>query len=106
MAGANTFRDDRDIQGGDDIPEEIRTQIRKSDELLVILTPESIDRTWVLIEVGASWGARSSRRIVAVLCHVTADRIPTMLQSKKAISINDLESYLSEIAQRIARRKS
>jgi hypothetical protein len=26
-AGASTFRDDRDINGGDDIPEEIRTQV-------------------------------------------------------------------------------
>jgi hypothetical protein len=28
--GASTFRDDRDINGGDDIPEEIRRQIKQS----------------------------------------------------------------------------
>ncbi len=54
--GASTFRDDRDINGGDDIPEEIRTQIKQSRELVVLLTPESADRPWVLLEVGAAWG--------------------------------------------------
>ena len=32
-AGATTFRDDRDIDGGDDIPEEIRRQIKQSKEI-------------------------------------------------------------------------
>lgn len=54
--GATSFRDDRDIRGGDDIPEEIRRQIKQSKEILVILTPESIERRWVILEVGAAWG--------------------------------------------------
>ena len=42
--GASTFRDDRDINGGDDIPEEIRRQIKQSREIVVLLTPDSVDR--------------------------------------------------------------
>jgi hypothetical protein len=42
--GATTFRDDRDINGGDDIPDRIRTEIRRSQELVVLLTPHSVDR--------------------------------------------------------------
>ncbi|MBC8217056.1 MAG: TIR domain-containing protein, partial [Planctomycetes bacterium] len=45
--GASTFRDDRDIDGGDDIPEEIRRQIKRSQEMVVLLTPESVGRAWV-----------------------------------------------------------
>ncbi len=37
-AGAATFRDDRDIDGGDDIPERIRSEIKRSRELVVLLT--------------------------------------------------------------------
>lgn len=33
-AGASTFRDDRDIDGGDDIPERIRTEIKRSREFV------------------------------------------------------------------------
>lgn len=82
--GATTFRDDRDISGGDSIPEAIRTQIQVSRELVVLLTPESVDRPWVLLEVGAAWGRRRNYRIVPVLCHVTVDAIPDIIEGKKA----------------------
>src|SRR5437868_5938888 len=55
-AGAATFRNDRDINGGDDIPDEIRRQIKRSKELLVLLTPKSVGRSWILFETGAVWG--------------------------------------------------
>jgi hypothetical protein len=44
QAGASTFRDERDIETGDDIPEEIRKKLAHSQELVLLLTPESADR--------------------------------------------------------------
>lgn len=99
--GAVTFRDDRDINGGDSIPEEIRTQIQVSRELVVLLTPESVDRPWVLLEVGAAWGRRRNYRIVPVLCHVTVDAIPDIIEGKKAFHLNDFDQYLKELARRV-----
>lgn len=101
--GASTFRDDRDINGGDDIPEEIRQQIKRSQELVVLLTPESIDRAWVLLEVGAAWGWRKNFRIVAVLDHVDINPIPEIIKSKKAIKINEIDNYFAEISKRVNR---
>ncbi|MHC4396667.1 MAG: toll/interleukin-1 receptor domain-containing protein [Planctomycetota bacterium] len=103
--GASTFRDDRDINGGDDIPEQIRQQIKRSQEVVVLLTPESVGRAWVLLEVGAAWGWRRKSRIVAILDHVGIDPIPEIIKSKKAISINDLDNYLSEISIRVNKVK-
>lgn len=100
-AGAATFRDDRDIRGGDDIPEEIRRQIKQSKEIVVLLTPESVDRRWVILEVGAAWGWSKRMRITILMCHVSVDPIPDMIKNKKAISLNDIESYVSELAQRV-----
>jgi len=102
--GAATFRDDRDIQGGDDIPEVIRKKIIQANELLVLLTPESVDRPWVLLEVGAAWGRKKKSRIVAVLCHVTVDTIPKLIASKKAFPLNDFDTYLKELRERASRR--
>src|SRR5882757_2502377 len=82
-AGASTFRDDRDIDGGDDIPERIRLAIKRSKELVVLLTPNSVDRHWVLIEVGAAWGRGKLIRIVPILYQVEVDMMPAILQSKK-----------------------
>jgi len=92
--GAASFRDDRDINGGEDIPEEIRRQIGRSNEMVVLLTPESVERAWVHNEVGAAWGRRKNARIVAVLCHVGVDTIPCVIGSKKAVPINEFDGYL------------
>ena len=78
--GATTFRDDRDINGGDDIPEEIRRHIKQSKEIVVLLTPESITRQWVTLEVGAAWGWSKRMRIVLIRYHVSVDPIPGMIK--------------------------
>ena len=103
--GALTFRDDRDIDGGDNIPEKIRQQIIRSREMVVLLTPESVDRPWVSHEVGAAWGRRSNYRIVIILDHVGTDRIPKLIESKKAIKINDIDHYLCKLSSRVKRAK-
>lgn len=103
--GATTFRDDRDINGGDDIPDEIRRQIKRSKEMLVLMTPKSVDRPWVLLEVGAAWGSSKDFRITVVRYHVEVDAIPGMLKFKKAISLDDLDNYFDEVSQRVKGRK-
>ena len=99
--GATCFRDDRDIHGGDDIPDEIRRQIKRSRELIVILTPESVRSQWVTLEVGAAWGWSSRLRIVVVMNHVSVDPIPGMLKRKKAIPLNDFDQYLDDLRARV-----
>lgn len=99
--GACTFRDDRDIDGGDDIPLEIRRQIKRSREIVVLLTPDSVGRQWVQLEVGAAWGWSQRIRIVVVLCHVSVDPIPDMIKNKKAINLNQFDEYTAELRQRV-----
>jgi len=99
--GAASFRDDRDIHGGDDIPETIRTQIKQSKEIIVLLTPDSVDRQWVVLEVGAAWGWSKRMRITMVMCHVSVDPIPDMIKNKKAISLNEIDEYLHQLSNRV-----
>jgi hypothetical protein len=98
--GATTFRDDRDIQGGEDIPEEIRRQIKQSKEI-VVLTPQSVGRQWVILEVGAAWGWSKRIRILLIMYHVTVDPIPDMIKNKKAIPLNDFDQYANDLAERV-----
>src|SRR6266478_2322383 len=99
--GATTFRDDRDIHGGDDIPEEIRRQIKQSKEIVVLLTPQSVGRQWVILEVGAAWGWSKRIRILLIMYHVAVDPIPDMIKNKKAISLNDFDQYANGLAERV-----
>ncbi len=99
--GAATFRDDRDIDGGDDIPEKIRREIKHSKELVVILSPQSVDRQWVLLEVGVAWGWSKKMRIVPILHHVSVDPIPDIIKGKKALTLNDFDNYLVQLGKRV-----
>lgn len=101
VPGAIALRDDRDIDGGDDIPDALRQAISESDELLVLLTPESIRRPWVLIEVGAMC-MRGENRIVAIRCHVDDAPIPAMLSRKRVFSINEADRYLAQLRERVS----
>ena len=68
---------------------------------LVLLTPASVNRTWVLMEIGAAWLRGSGVRIVPVRQHVEIEPIPAMLKSKKVIDLNQMDEYLLELSIRV-----
>jgi hypothetical protein len=93
------WRDDRDIDGGEIIPDTIRTAIQECDEFLVLLTPESVQRQWVLVEIGAAWGQHL--RIVPILYHVTAELIPAAIRLHRGYQLGDFDEYLEGLSKRI-----
>src|SRR6266850_6863384 len=53
--GITTFRDDRDLEAGHRIPEEIRKKLRASKELLVLWTPQAMASEWIKMELGMAY---------------------------------------------------
>jgi hypothetical protein len=100
QAGAKTFRDDRDIDGGDDIPDAIRSAIENANEFVVLLTPNSVTRPWVNLAVGAAWGW-ARLRIILVYYNVGVETVPAMLKSRKAVALNDFQMYVEEVSKRM-----
>ena len=99
--GAATFRDDRDIHGGDDIPDEIRRQLKASNEMVVLLTPVSVDSRWVILKIGAAWGPSKRKRVTLVLCHISTDPLPATMKFKKAVTLIEFDAYIEELAARV-----
>lgn len=97
--GTNTFLDEKDIEGGDLISEIIREKIRKCDEFLVLLSKYSINRTWVLVEIGAAWVL--GKRIIANTDKVSPDEMPEIITPYKAIDLNNFDDYIAQITSRI-----
>lgn len=98
--GVMTFLDERDIAGGDSIPDSIRKNIQECNEFLVLLSRYSIDRPWVLIELGAAWAL--GKRIVAIIDKVTPEEMPDILTSIKAIDLNNFDDeYLVQFFNRV-----
>ncbi|HEX9424380.1 MAG TPA: toll/interleukin-1 receptor domain-containing protein [Pyrinomonadaceae bacterium] len=97
--GIKTFLDERDIKVGDSIPESIRTNIQQCNEFLVLLTRNSLNRPWVLIEISAAWG--QGKRIIAIVDKVAPEEMPEIMLPYKAIDLNDLEEYIRQLADRV-----
>lgn len=96
--GVKTFLDEKDIAGGDSIPDSIRRNIRECREFVVLLTRYSIDRPWVLIEIGAAWAL--GKRIVTIIDKVTPEEMPDIIAPYKAIDLNGFDQYLEQLLNR------
>lgn len=103
IAGATTFRDDRDIEGGDPISTVLRDELERADELLVVLTPTSIARQWVLAEIAMAFAFR--KRIVPVCYNVAADQIP-IVPTNRAYPLNDFDNYLGDLGRRVGKGRT
>jgi TIR domain len=99
--GATAFIDDRDIEGGADIPEAIVQEMKAAQELVVLLTPKSVSREWVLIELGMA--RMQGIRIVPPLYQSDPAQMPEMLRLRKGYDLNDFDKYLEELKGRVTR---
>ena len=66
--GIIAFMASRDVKGGDLWEPSIREAIVACSEMLVVITPNSKDRPWIMIEVGAGCGFREKYHSVFGFC--------------------------------------
>ena len=103
--GGVPFLDEANIAFGEDFEDKILVALGRSKELLVLLTPWSLSRPYVWAEVGAAWGLRIP--IVGVLHGVSFDelqtdsRIPLIIRRRDCLELNDFQSYIDQLRQRI-----
>jgi hypothetical protein len=98
LHGVKAFLDERDIRGGDSIPESILAMLRDCQEFVILLSPQSLPRQWVLIELGAALGLR--KRVVPIMCNVELGQIPDIIRLTKAYELNQFDDYLNELTRR------
>lgn len=103
--GVDTFLDNADIDHGDDFEEEILKAAEESSELLVLLTPWSVDRPYIWMEIGNFWGRR--KRMIGLLHGLTAKdvsqdaRMPVALKRLDLVQLNEVDSYFAQLTRRV-----
>ena len=78
------------------------------NELVVLLTPWSVNRHWLWVEIGAA--RANGCRIVPILYHLSLDDIDkgggsTFLRAKDAVDINEVDIYLMQLRRRVVGRE-
>jgi hypothetical protein len=104
--GAETFVDVNDVATGDDFKKRVQAEIAQADELVVLFTALSVQRSWVWIEIGAAWGL--GKRIVGIIYGMTVAQFEkasggkAVLEDLNLRDLNEFEVYLEELRRRIA----
>lgn len=103
--GAHTFLDALHIDAGADFSEEIRSNLRRADELVVLWTPWALDRAFTLAEIGGAWTRGIA--IIQLLYGVNAQELvarpgfPGFLKALDMIQLDDIDDYLRQLERRI-----
>jgi hypothetical protein len=103
--GAVPFLDEASIAVGCRFEEEILTALDRAKEVLVLLTPWTLDRPYVWAELGAAWGKRLP--IVGLLHGLTLrdlqgrPEVPVFIKERNFIALNDIDTYLFQLEQRV-----
>ncbi len=71
--GLKCFMAEKDIQVAMEWQDSIRAALIGSKRVLVLLTPRSINRPWVLMETGAAWAL--GKALIPALSHVAANEL-------------------------------
>jgi hypothetical protein len=103
LKNVKPFLDDRDLEGGDNFPDRIREEIAESDEVWILVTPNSVNRPWVIYEAGMAFQA--AKRIVPI-CYTANVRDLPNLSNVTEVDLNDLEQKLRAIEKRAGGMKS
>lgn len=104
--GGTPFLDEAEVDAGADFEGDILNFLERAHELVVLLTPWALERPYVWAEIGAAWGRRIP--IVALLLGITASElqtrpgVPVLLKKRDLLQLNEIDTYLQQLAARIA----
>ncbi|MCA0454907.1 MAG: toll/interleukin-1 receptor domain-containing protein [Chloroflexi bacterium] len=77
--------------------DEIRNSLDRAKVVLVILTPESAQRDWVLFESGAAWLAAENQEKRLIPCIYDLERFPSPLSEFQGINLSRRDSIMELI---------
>jgi hypothetical protein len=101
--GVRTFLDEVDLEGGDRIPATIKANLHACEEFVILLSPQSISRQWVLVELGGAWTL--DKRVMAITYNLAAEKIPDIIEHDKGYDLNDYDRYVAELIARVQRQR-
>ncbi len=100
--GMTSFMAEKDIPVSSDWKRTIRDALRSSSRVLILLTPNSISRPWVLLETGAAWAL--DKTLIPAIAFVDPDQMVDPLRDIQARRIETTEQKMQLIEEITANR--
>src|SRR6266436_1919828 len=100
--GVDCWLDEKDLEGGDVIPDEIIRGIDACQDAIVLISPNSVNSQWVSFEIG---GVRAQhKRVTPILNNVRPEEMAPM-KDIKSIDLNRFEQFLAQLDRRVAQTR-
>jgi TIR domain len=93
--GKTCFMSEKSLKPGDNFQDEIRSALEASNEIWILVSPNSIKSAWVHREIAAAWALR--KRIVPILLRCAPGDLPEILADKHAIDFHKMTDHISDL---------
>ena len=100
--GIKTFLAEKSLEIGLRWQGQIQQAVRDSRMLVVLLTPNSVKSSWVMLEAGAAWGLEIP--LVPVLAYVKPEELPAPIsdyQCRNFVTGQEKDSLVAEIESKL-----
>jgi hypothetical protein len=101
--GVDCWLDEKDLEGGDIIPDEIIRGIDACQEAIVLISPNSLSSQWVSFEIGGVLAQH--KRVTPILNNVRLNEMAPM-KDIKSIDLNKFEQFLAQLGRRTSQTES
>jgi TIR domain len=85
-------------KAGEDFMAKMNSNLRKANEVIVILTKNSIDSRKLLFAMGAATAL--DKPLTPIIQGVKREKLPTLIRQMESVKYADLERYISKLKQR------
>lgn len=96
--GAEAWLDSFAVKEGPDFKVKIQDQLRRSDEVIAILSEHSAQSQWINFEIGAALAL--GKRVTPIMDRIKAEDLPPVLRSIHGVDIGSVDRYLEELSRR------
>jgi hypothetical protein len=86
------------FQSEKDIDNRVRDSLGKSNEVFILLTENSLNKSWVPIILGAAFGVH--KPITAILVGVREHENPLKIYGMRHLKYAEVDDYISELQNR------
>ena len=102
--GIDVFFDEWEIRSGDSIREKIDAGLGRCTHFIVLLSPSSINKSWVRAEMDAAFVKRveGECRFIPLRYNLTAKELPPLLRGILSPEIKDLDADLTRLVEDIS----
>jgi hypothetical protein len=97
-AGVHTTYSELTLSAGSNYEKTFMGLLKSADEVIVILSSNSVGNLWMMFEIGAASGLR--KKVTPVVVGLEREELPSVVKQLKYIKYDKLSDYIANIERR------